>query len=281
MTVAEIYDRSLDLLQDNDIPAPDIDAKAIISHHLGLERNELFLNKENRVGLFKQFLIERDISRRRRFEPVAYILGYKYFFHDKFLVSRGTLIPRADTEHLLYAVQNTGRTFKNIIDIGTGSGAIAVSLSRIFPSAFITALDIKISQARKNIRKLGVRNVRLIKKDFLGHPHLFPKEKFDLIVSNPPYLSKEDMKNLGKDARFFEPRRAFYGGTDGMDFYKKIADFADAHLQKDGLVILETDHKWKMVREIFWNRGYHHIEMNQDYNGLDRVLVISRTPFSS
>lgn len=281
MNVKMLYDRCYDLLSEKNIPTPDIDAKAIISHRLGIERNELFLHKERKIKLSQWYHIERDIGRRRRLEPVAYILGYKYFFHDKFLVSRGTLIPRADTEHLLYAVQNDGRTFRNIIDIGTGSGALAVSLSRIFPQSSVTAVDIRIRHARRNIRKLGCANIRLVKADLFRPVGLFWNEKFDLIVSNPPYLSDEDMDLRGEDAKRYEPRRAFYGGKDGMKFYRKIADFCDNHLQKDGLIVLETDHKWKTVREIFWNRGYHHIEMKPDYNGLDRVLVISRSPLPS
>lgn len=279
MTVAEIYDRSLDILGRANVPTPDIDAKAIVSHHLGLERNELFLNRERVLTTAQRSRIERDTVRRARFEPVAYILGYKYFFHDKFLVFRGVLIPRADTEHLIYAVQNTGRTFKNVLDIGTGSGAIAVSLSRVFPSASITALDVRLAAARRNIRSLGIRNVRLVRKNFMRPGNSFSGKKFDLIVSNPPYLSKEDMNSLGEDAKRYEPRRAFYGGKDGMDFYRKIAEFAGKHLENDGLIVLETDHKWKQVREIYWKEGFHHIEVFQDYNGLERTLIVSKIPF--
>ena len=279
MTVAEIYDRSLDILGRANLPTPDIDAKAIISHHLDVERNELFLNRDRALTPVQLSRIKRDVLRRARFEPVAYILGYKYFFHDKFLVSRGVLIPRADTEHLIYAVQNAGRAFKNILDIGTGSGAIAVSLSRVFPSSSITAVDVNLAAARRNIRSLGIRNVRLVRKNFLRLGNAFAKRKFDLIVSNPPYLSKEDMNSLGEDAKRYEPRRAFYGGKDGMDFYRKIAGFAGTRLENDGLIVLETDHKWKIVREICWKEGFHHIEVFQDYNGLERTLVVSKIPF--
>jgi release factor glutamine methyltransferase len=275
-TVARIYERSVARLKKAGIPDPETDARALIAARLGVERASLSLNKRTNVGRWNEHLIARDIRRRARFEPVAYILGYKDFFQDRFSVSRGSLIPRADTEHLLYAVQNTGRKFSRAIDIGTGSGAIAVSLSRLFPDSAIYAVDKATRHARKNIDKLGTSNIQLVKADFLKTSSLLPGKTFDLIVSNPPYLSDLDLKNLGKDARLYEPFRAFYGGPDGHLFYRKIADFARERLEEGGIIVLETDHKWETVKGIFQKAGFPRWEMIRDYNGLERVLVISK-----
>ncbi len=293
LTVDKIYKFSLKLLSSKDIPSPELDARVIIAHHLGINRNDLFLHKTEKINpiLIMQILI--SIFKRRRFMPVAYILGYKYFFQDKFFVSKKTLIPRADSEHLLYAVQayycNECQSYKNneksrfkepkkIIDIGTGTGAIAVSLARLFPEALIQAIDIDISTLRKNIKRIGINNIELIRLDFLRydlqrrHDLLFAG--FDLIISNPPYLSKIDLEKLGNDARLYEPQKAFYGGEDGLNFYRKIAEFSIGKLNPDGLVVLEVDYKWEKVKDIFSAKGFKYIEMFRDYNGLERVLTI-------
>lgn len=275
-TVGEVFDRSVRRLRERGVPDPETDARALIAARLGIERGMLSLKKKNRIGLTVRLRIARDVRRRARFEPVAYILGYKDFFQDRFLVSRGVLIPRADTEHLLYAVQNTGRDFSRIIDIGTGSGAIAVSLARLFPNASIAALDIHIRHARKNILRLNTGNVVPVKADILKGKKLLPGRTFDLIVSNPPYLSRNDLKILGQDAARYEPFRAFYGGPDGHAFHRKIAEFARERLESGGIIVLETDQKWEKVKEIFQIAGFPRWEMIRDYNGLERVLVISK-----
>lgn len=275
MTVGVIYDRSVLALKKAGIPDPETDARFLVATRLGIERSSLFLEKNRKIGFLEKNRIGSDIRRRARFEPVAYILGYKDFFQDRFLVSRGSLIPRADTEHLLYAVQETGRKFSRIIDVGTGSGAIAVSLARLFPDSAITALDKNIRHVRLNVKRLGTGNIKIVKADFLKGPASLKEGNYDLIVSNPPYLSEDDLKNLGRDARSYEPMRAFYGGKDGLVFYRKLAEFSREHLEPNGLIVLETDHKWEAVREIFRQAGFTRCEMKKDYNGLDRVLVIS------
>ncbi len=275
MTLEKLYNYSVRLLKKKNIPSPEIDAGTIIAYFLNFNRNELFLHKTEKIGILMTVRIIYSIIERLNFKPIAYILGYKYFFQDKFIVSRKTLIPRADTEHLLYAVQNGGMQFYNILDIGTGSGAIAISLSRLFPEAKIKAVDINIKTAKMNIERLGVKNVELIKINFLKHQKLIT-ENYDLIISNPPYLSDEDLKKLGKDAAQYEPKKVFYGGKDGLDFYRAIADKSFKVLNKDGWIVLEVDYKWQKVKEIFNVLGFNKFEIIRDYNDLERVLVIQK-----
>jgi len=276
MNLGCIYKRSLEYLKDKKIPTPDKDAQYIIAHFLKISPHEIFINRDREVSPFKSFLIKRAIVSRGKFKPIAYILKRKYFYRDVFFVNNKVLIPRSDTEHLIYAVEEINTPFKNILEIGTGSGAIAVSLSRLYPAANIIALDIYTAIARKNIKRLGIKNIFLEKKNFFKWMPNNKNGLFDLIISNPPYLSEKDLKNLGKDAALYEPKKAFYGGKDGLDFYRAIAEFAKAGLLKLGYVILEVDYKWKKVMHIFEKEGFGKIVVKKDYNDLERVLVVQK-----
>ncbi len=279
MTVGEIRKRSVEYLTGRGISDPRIDSDYIISWLLGIRPGELPAKSGSKVPFFKKIVIENSVRQRGRNKPVAYILGYKYFYLDKFLVNRRSLIPRADTEHLIYAAVENGAAFKNILDVGTGSGALAMSLSRIFPKALIRAVDRDISIAARNKKALDIKNVTLIKTDFIRNGDGLKGEKawlYDLIISNPPYLSSSDMKKLGKDALLYEPRKAFYGGIDGLDFYRKISSFAVSRLGKGGSIIVETDYKWRRVLDIFLKSGMHEIRVLKDYGGLERVIEVRK-----
>jgi release factor glutamine methyltransferase len=273
MTVEQAYKTSLSYLQRKLCPTPDVDVRAIMGHYLRINRNEIFLHKNEFISFFKMILISFGVFRRGRLEPIAAILGYQYFFQDKFLVSRKTLIPRADTEHLLYAAKESGKEFGTILDIGTGTGALALSLFRLFPKARILGIDIQISLARKNALNLGIKNVKWQKQDFLKFKPGPGFEKQDLIISNPPYLSEQDFEFLDKEAKLYEPFQAFYGGKDGLDFYKKIAEIAQKILAENGMIIVEVDHKWREIETLFRKAGFNKIEIKKDYQDLERVLI--------
>lgn len=274
MTIEALYRASVAFLASRGLPTPEADARALIGRRMITGGTDLFLHRRRNAGWFQKFLINRDVRRRGRFVPVAYILGYKDFFQDRFRVSRRCLIPRADTEHLLYAVQDSGKDFRNILDIGTGSGALAVSLSRLYPDAAIDALDIHTADAKHNIRVLKTRNVRLIRADFMKIRSA--ARVYDLVISNPPYLGDNDLKLMGNDARLYEPGRAFYGGKDGLDFYRKTAYFCKTGLSGNGLLVLETDHKWESVVRLLKENGFKTIDVIKDYNGLERVITALR-----
>lgn len=276
MTLEAFYQKALSQLQKAGVPTPEIDTRTIIGGILKLKPAELFLHKQDQIKILEAIRMRHAVNRRACFVPVAHILGYQYFFQDKMMVSNKTLIPRADTEHLVYAVQTLmgqGRPFQSALDIGTGTGAIAVSLSRLLPGACIDALDIHTAPARKNIKALGIHNVRLIRKSFF---RFYPQGNYDLILSNPPYLSREDFQLLDREVRLYEPRRALYGGPDGLDFYRGIAVFASRYLNAGGYIIVETDHKYEAVKHIFMEQGFNEQKMFLDYNQLPRVLVIGK-----
>lgn len=275
MTIGLLYNRFRSYLEKHGIPDPDIDARYIISYHLGLKTHELFLKKDAEVPFFKRAVIEYSMRQRGFSRPSAYITGFKYFYRDKFKVGPGTLIPRADTEHIVYAAEELKPGYNNIIDIGTGSGALAVSLARIYPLSRITALDIDTGAAKWNIKRLGIKNISLCKTDFLKNLDGVKDKRtfyYDLIVSNPPYLSAADMKKHSGALRY-EPARAFYGGEDGLSFYSAISLFAASGLSRGGYIIVETDYKWPEVVKIFSLGGFSIVEVRKDYGGLERVVV--------
>ncbi|NPV02220.1 MAG: peptide chain release factor N(5)-glutamine methyltransferase [Brevinematales bacterium] len=279
MTAGEIYEYASGEFEHAGIPTPKTDAGILIAHGLGLERIDIFLRKDEKLGIFRKSRIMKMIRRRLAFEPVAYIIGYRYFYLDKFKVDPTVLIPRCDTEHIIYTAETLGKErggFRRILDIGAGSGAITVSLAKLFPDAAVIGIDLFTGTAERNIKALGASNAYILRQDVMElEPS--PGTKFDLIASNPPYLSDEDMEKLSPEVRDYEPADALYGGPDGMDFYRRIADIAGGLLTDDGVILLETDFKWEQVSEIFAAKGFFVQQPVKDYNHFERVLVVRKT----
>ncbi len=273
MTVYKLYNIAKEYLRKNKLPTFEEDSSYIISSLLSIPKSSIFLDKEKPVSFFETMRIKMALKKRRKNIPLAYILGYQHFYENKFIVDKKTFIPKFDTEHIIYEILKIKKDFKNIIDICTGSGILALTLGKIYKNSSIIGIDRYIKIANKNRKLLNIENVKFLKMDFLKNKDF--KEKFDLIVSNPPYLSKEDFKLLGKDSKY-EPFYAFYGGEDGLVFYRKIRDFSLSNLLKDGFIVLEVDHKWEKVKNLFNETGYKNIKVVKDYNNLERVLVIRK-----
>ncbi|OHD53574.1 MAG: protein-(glutamine-N5) methyltransferase, release factor-specific [Spirochaetes bacterium GWF1_51_8] len=279
MTAGELYHDAIERFARAGIAAPRTDAGILIAHAFGLERIDILADKDREAGFLKKRRALKMIERRLANEPVAYILGYRHFYLDKFIVTPDVLIPRCDTEHIIYTAERYGKQrggYKRILDIGTGSGAIAVSLARVFPDSAVIGIDVVTRIAEKNVRALGVSNVHILFQDMMELEPA-PGTLFDLVVSNPPYLSGGDMKNLAPEVRDYEPDGALYGGLDGLDYYRRIAELLPGLLDSKGMLLLETDYKWREVSEVFMRKGYPTLEIVKDYNGIERVLAIGKT----
>lgn len=214
------------------------------------------------------------INLRMQGEPFQYILGEQYFMGIKFLVNKNVLIPRADTEILVYKVLEIceGKESIKILDMCTGSGCIAVSLAKNLNNAKIFAADISeeaISVACKN-SKLNETKIDFFKSNLFEN---VPNEKFDIIVSNPPYISNEEMKSLSIEV-LKEPELALEGGKDGLDFYREISKCARSFLSKNGVLAFEIGYlQGESVKNILAEYGYRNIKIFKDYSNNDRVII--------
>ena len=219
--------------------------------------------------------------------PEQYKTGIAYFMDFEFKVSPDTLIPRPETELLVEKVIETANKLYDlrlttynlqILDIGTGCGNIAISLTKYIPQSRITALDISdeaLIKAKQNAFDLGVSDkIDFIKSNLFDS--LEYSVKYDIIVSNPPYVSKIDMGTLPEEVNE-EPPAALYGGVDGLDFYKKIIRGAPKFLKKNGFLIMEMGYDQSLsVQDILKDSGYRDIEIFKDYSGIDRIAKASK-----
>ncbi len=240
------------------------------------------------------------ISRRITGEPMAYILGYRDFYRDRFKVAEGVLIPRSDTEILVETALwfagaldfPTGDILKvpksfnelsslNIVDLCTGTGCIGISVynellskGRNVRCVLTDISDTALSCAKANIEALSKDkdNIRCFKEDVLGDQTKLPSASFDIVMSNPPYITSSDMKELSREVGEHEPHLALFGGDDGMKFYPIIAKKAQAILKQGGALIVEHGYdQGEKVRNIFTEYGFNYVTTLKDYGGVDRV----------
>lgn len=274
------------MLQNKGAESARLECEMLLSHILGWQRHELYLRKdwiltEEQIQAFTDML-----QRRLDGEPIQYITGTREFMGLPFFVDKRVLIPRWETELLTEYVLGVLRK-KNqpaaVLDLGTGSGAIAVSLAVHFPRASITAVDIRedaLQVARENAKRNGVLSCIDFYKGDLFSP-LKPAryhEYFDAIVSNPPYIPTGEINGLMPEVREHEPASALDGGADGLFFYRRIADQAWRYLKEEGLIAVEIGYgQSSSVQELFLETGaYQGQEVHKDLAGIDRFLVFQK-----
>ena len=219
------------------VPDARLDAELLLARVLEEDRLKMRLDGIRTLEDEQEQCFDALIARRQTREPLQYIEGEAAFMGLTFRVAPGVLIPRQDTEILCEEALSRMKPGARVLDIGTGSGALAVSLARLGTGAQVTAVDVSdiaLSIARDNAQRLGAQ-VRFLKSDCFD---AVAGETFDLIVSNPPYISREEMETLMPEVRC-EPELALAGGEDGLDFYRRIAREAPAHLNEGGCLLFE------------------------------------------
>ena len=283
-TIADLLAKSAGFLKQKGSATPRLDAELLLAEVLGTGRIELYTNYDQPLNKVEVDRYRELIRRRATGEPVAYILGRAYFRNLTLMVDSSVLIPRPETEHVVEAALNVllERDWSGaprVLDAGTGSGAIAISIAAGFPEADVTAADASreaLALAEKNARAAGAGRISFILSDLFES--LDPTGTFDLIVSNPPYISAEEWAQLPPDVREFEPREALYGGADGLDFYRRIAVEAAQILRPRGVLVLETGYQQgPPVTGLLEASGSFAAAVTlKDYSGFDRVVVAAR-----
>ena len=250
-----------------------LEAEWMLCAALGLDRVGLYVNFDKPLSDDELAFFRGMVARRARREPLQYILGTQEFMDLEFDVTPAVLIPRHDTEVLVAEAVKRAIPTGRILDIGVGSGCIAVALARALPRAEILGVEKSADAlvlARHNAEKLGVR-VTLFEGSLLEP---FPGQRFDLIVANPPYIPTGDLDGLQPEVRDFEPRGALDGGVDGLDFYRLIIPASPEHLDPDGLLLLEVGiGQAESVQAMFAACGrFTGLFTALDENGIQRVV---------
>lgn len=273
----DLINSSLEKLKEKNIPNAEIDLRVLLNYSK-YSKNEIFLSNfdldQININLFNKVL-----NRRLSNEPISKIINKKNFWKDEFYVNKYVLDPRPETEGI---IEESTKIIKNkhssikILDIGTGSGAIAISLAREFINANIMAID--ISEEAINVANLNVNNKKLnnqiqLKKITLDNIN----EKFDLIVSNPPYLTKKELENTSYEIKNYEPLIALDGGEDGLNFYRDFSKKINKIMNQDSHLLLEIgEGQLADCLDIFSLSGLKFHKKAQDLQKKDRILIYSK-----
>ena len=279
MKYQEILFKGSQILRENNIKSPNLDCELILSKVLKKKREEILINLNDKINRYQKNKFNFYLNKRRNKSPISYILGFKYFWKHKFFVNKSTLIPRPESEHIVeqsLKYISTGKSVK-ILDIGTGSGCLAISLLKERHLCIVTAID--ISKEALKVAKINAKLHHLENKIKFFNIDIdkFNSSKYDLILSNPPYIKRVDLNRLDSDVRLYEPRLALYGGITGFDEIKKIIKKSSKLLKYNGKLIIEIGEKQKnFTIKILQKNGYYINKICKDYSGKDRCLVSTK-----
>ncbi len=281
MILEKVVTQASNLLKKNNIDSHQLDAEVILSDIMGVSREFLILNNEkiiNKNTLKKyNFAIERRVKR----EPVAYIVGKKEFWSENFLVNKNTLVPRPETELMIYKVLKFFKNRKiNILDIGTGSGCLLLSMLKNLN--FSRGVGIDISSKAIEVALINAKNLNLSNRVHFKICDIknYNIGKYDLIISNPPYIPSKDIKNLSKDITNHEPKSALDGGIDGLDLIKKVIYKSNYLLKRNGLLVIEIGfNQYRKISSILKRNKFREISKEFDYNNNVRCIISTKASF--
>ena len=276
-TINSLLNWTVNYFKSKNIQSARLDAEVLLSHVLRQERIYLYVHfdepmEQNELSKFREY-----VKKRAQHVPIAYIIGEREFMGLPFKVTKDTLIPRPDTEILVENVLNNVDKDKEIeiVDIGTGSGAIILSLLVNLPKAQGKTVDISskaIEVAKENAVNLQVND----RCEFFVGDLFAPlnDNKFDLIVSNPPYIPQKDIATLEDDVKEYEPVSALTDGGDGLSYYRRLLSEGKAYIKENGFIALEIGiYQSNDVKQIAMDNGWKNIKIIKDYAGIDRVVL--------
>jgi|TARA_B100000959_G_scaffold163842_1_gene171738 release factor glutamine methyltransferase len=278
MIVEEIVKQASNRLKKENINSHQLDSELILSHIMDVSREFLILNSQLKIKKNTLKKYNFAILRRIKREPIAYITGKKEFWSENFLVNENTLVPRPETELMIYRVLKffKNRTI-NVLDIGTGSGCVLLSILKNLNFSRGTGIDISskaIKVATTNAKNLNLSNRTHFKICDIKNYNI---GKYDLIISNPPYIPSKDIKNLSKDIIDHEPKSALDGGTDGLDLIKKVIYKSNHLLKRNGLLVIEIGfNQYRKVTDILKRNKFREISKEFDYNSNVRCIISTK-----
>ncbi|MDD7363326.1 MAG: peptide chain release factor N(5)-glutamine methyltransferase [Peptoniphilus sp.] len=254
-----------------DEPSYKIDA--IFEELFGITRKDLIVEGDRMLSEAEMEALDSVIEEVERKKPLAYIFHRAYFMGEPFYVDERVLIPRYDTEQSIDAIEALELKEPKILEIGTGSGCVAITLSKRLKGSRVVACDVSkeaLEVAAINKKRHGADRVDLVESDLFSAI----EGRFDLIYSNPPYISKGEMQTLDESVSSYEPHLALYGGEEGLDFYRAIIREAQRHLYPGGYLVFEIGSGQGSAVSRLMTEGYFSgVEVRKDFSGLDRVVV--------
>ncbi|WP_029916421.1 peptide chain release factor N(5)-glutamine methyltransferase [Pelobacter seleniigenes] len=259
--------------EEKGIASPRLEAELLLAHTLQLDRVGLYMNYDRPLSAGELDQIRPLVKKRGQREPLQYLLGYTEFWSRRFNVSPAVLIPRQDTEILVEEALRLASPAGSLLDVGTGSGAIVISLAGELPGWTLTGIDISadaLAVARDNaiLNQLADR-VELVPGDLAR----LPEQRYDLIVSNPPYIARQEWVELMPEVRCHEPEIALLAENDGLYCYQELARQASTRLQPGGWLVVETGAtQTEAVCRLFIEAGLSDTFVRKDYSGLPRVV---------
>ncbi|HCL91124.1 MAG TPA: peptide chain release factor N(5)-glutamine methyltransferase [Candidatus Atribacteria bacterium] len=288
-TVGQALKNIRKIFRDKGIMNPEREAEILLSYFLEMSRSEIYLNSDRVLKDKEKTQLEKKIQKRIEKIPLQYITKHQEFMGMDFLVEKGVLIPRPETEILVEELIRKLKNYKcsnslRVTDLGTGTGIIAVSIAKFIEDVIIYATDISkksLQIALKNAQKHGCKDKIIFLQGDLFEPFMgkIKKNSLDGIVSNPPYIDSHDFESLPPEIKDNEPKVALSGGIDGLDYYRKIIKKSPQYLKKNGFMALEVGfNQSKIVKELIIkeNNFNQNIEITKDYLGIERVVIAYR-----
>jgi len=279
MKIQSILNQGINILEKNKIPNPRLDVEILLSSSIKKDKKHIILNSQELLSLEQLDEFKSLVERRKKGEPIAYILKKKEFWKDEFYVNKDVLIPRPDTELIIEQVLKiySKESQVQVLDIGTGSGCILLSILKERPNFYGTGID--ISKKCINVSKFNANKLHLTNRTKFIYSSVdnFKIGKYDLIVSNPPYIELLNLKYLERNVISFEPKLALSGGFDGFSKIKKVINKAGSLIKKKGKFILEIGFNQKnKVKEILKKEGFYVNRSIKDYGNNDRCIISTK-----
>ena len=279
MNIETAIKRASQILKMNNIKSYQLDSEILMQQTIDKERKYIILNSQEKISKKKLYYYNKLVENRSKGKPIAYIIGVKEFWKYQFNITRDVLIPRPDTEIIVEQILKLtlNKSKLKVLDIGVGSGCILLSILKEKKDFLGVGIDVSkqaIEICKINAGKLGLFNrVKLYKSNV----DKFNYGKYDLIVSNPPYINKIDYNNLSKEVIHYEPKLALDGGLDGLSEIRNVINKSSELIKRNGKLFLEIAHDQKRkVTKILLNKGFFINKVIKDYAGNDRCIISTR-----